>query len=88
MTAASGWIAATCYPVGTVYDYSWSYSWDGSLHPTRAAAVAAGLKGFGSDDFNVGRVEDGVLVWWGWMSEEHPEDLAAAAAGLYLDGAR
>ena len=84
----SGWLAATCYPVGSLDDYSWSYSWNGELHPTRQAAIKAGLRDFGSDDFNVGQVKDGVLVWWGWMTEEHAEDLAGAAAGLYLDGTR
>lgn len=84
----TGWLAATCYPVGTLDDYSWSYSWDGYLSPSRQAAIRLGLKTFGSDDFNIGRVENGRLVWWGWMDEEHPDDLASAAEGLHLDGAR
>lgn len=79
-----GWLAATCYPVGSLDDYSWSYSWNGELHPTREAAIKAGVRDFGSDDFNVGQVEDGSLVWWGWMTEEHAEDREAAAAGLNL----
>lgn len=84
----SGWLAATSYPVGSLADWSWSYSWDGQLHPTREAAIKAGFAGFGSDDFNVGQVKGGVLVWWGWMDEEHPaEDRVSAAAGLYLGGA-
>lgn len=85
MNARTGWLAATCYPVGSLGDYSWSYSWDGYLSQTRQQAIRVGFRCFGSDDFNIGHVTNGVLDWWGWMDEEHPDDLASAAAGLYLN---
>lgn len=81
----SGWIAAAGHIVGTLEDYSTCYDWDGQFYTTRRAAISAGFRHFGSDDFNVGRVENGRLVWWGWMDEEHPpEDRSAVAAELGL----
>jgi hypothetical protein len=85
-TRRTGWIAVSGHIVGTLDDYSTCYDWDGQTHPTAKAAISAGFRQFGSDDFNVGRVEDEHLVWWGWMDEEHPpEDRAEVAAALYLD---
>jgi len=85
---STGWIAAAGHIVGTLDDWSTCYDWDGALHSSRNAAIRAGLRQFGSDDFCVGHVEDGVLVWWGWMNEEHPaEDRDTVAEALGLDGA-
>jgi hypothetical protein len=36
------------------------------------------------DDFNVGRVEDGHLVWFGWMDYEIPTDREQVAHQIGL----
>lgn len=88
-TKRTGWIAATGHIVGTLDDHSTCYDWDGQTYPTRAAVIKAGFRQFGTDDFCVGRIEDDVLVWWGWMDQEHPaEDRAEVAEALYLAGTR
>lgn len=80
-----GWLAAAGHIVGTVHEWETVYTWDGSTYLTRSAAISHGFQSFGSDDFNVGRVRGGRLVWWGWMEKEHPaEDRASAAVGLGL----
>lgn len=85
MTVSDGWFAAAGRIVGTLDRYEIVYSWDRTTYQTRGLAISAGFSAFGSDDFNVGRVENGVLVWWGWMDEQHPaEDLAEAAVALDL----
>ena len=49
----------------------------------RGDAISHGFIEFGHDDFNVGKLERGRLVWWGWMDEEHPsEDRAEVALAL------
>jgi hypothetical protein len=86
---SAGWIAAAGHIVETLEDWSTCYDWDGYLSPTRQQAICIGFKRFGSDDFNVGRVENGQLTWWGWMDEEHSaEDYPEVAAALGLDGPR
>jgi hypothetical protein len=47
---------------------------DGTHHPTADAAITAGFTACRCDDFNVGRVQDGRLVWFGWMDHEIPTD--------------
>jgi hypothetical protein len=82
-----GWIAYTCRLTGTLDNITFTYSWDGSTQPSRAMALDAGFRDVGSDDFNVGRIEDDCLVWHGWMGEEHPADEraeVAVALGLRL----
>ena len=81
----SGWFAAAGQMVGNVHQWSMEYTWDGTVYPTRAMAISHGIGVFGHDDFNVGRLENGDLVWWGWMDEQHPEeDYAEAAKDLGL----
>jgi hypothetical protein len=81
----SGWFAAAGQIVGTVDAWETVYDWDGSLHPSRDAAIKAGFRQFGSDDFNIGKLSGDQLVWWGWMYEEHPaEDRAEVASALGL----
>lgn len=85
----SGWFAAAGHMVGNVHQWSMEYTWDGTVYPTRAMAISHGIGVFGHDDFNVGRLENGDLVWWGWMDEQHPEeDYAEAAEDLGLHGWR
>jgi uncharacterized small protein (DUF1192 family) len=55
---------------GDEREMSTVYNWDGRHHLSIDAAVDAGWKTFDHDDFNVGRVEDGKLVWFGWEHEE------------------
>lgn len=54
---------------------SWSdvYYWDGAHHTSLGAAINAGRKALGHDDFNTGRVEDGCLVWFGWERDHHED---------------
>ncbi|MFJ1765025.1 hypothetical protein ACIOD2_32190 [Amycolatopsis sp. NPDC088138] len=82
-TAQTGWVAIAGQVVGTPADWKMSYSWDGELCGTRAAAIAHGMNWVGSDDFNVAHVEHGVLTWFGWMDEVHPQqDWAEPAAAF------
>jgi hypothetical protein len=66
--------------IGLPEAWSTQYSWDGQRHDTRQAAIDAGLRGLGHDDFNVGTVEDGRLVAFGWDQYDF-----APAAGYDLD---
>jgi hypothetical protein len=87
----SDWIAVQPRIIGTVEKYDTCYDWDGETFPHRMAAIDHGLNTFGSDDFNVGELRDGKLVWWGWMDQRgnnsHAllEDLAAVSAALGFD---
>ena len=80
MPDQTGWISVAARWVGTLEDLSTIYEWDGTLHPSRAYAISAGFETYGSDDFNVARVKDGALVWFGWMDEAHPLDQYGDAA--------
>jgi hypothetical protein len=83
-----GWFAAAGHIVGNIDTWSTCYDWSGRLHESRADAISAGFSDFGSDDFNVGCVENGRLMWVGWMDEEHPiEDYADLAQQLGFDRA-
>jgi hypothetical protein len=53
--------------------YATVYNWDGRHHASVDAAIDAGWERFDHDDFNVGRVEAGKLVWFGWQREELPD---------------
>jgi hypothetical protein len=84
MTAPdSGWVALAGHIVGTPQNWETVWTWDEKYHPTRDAAVRAGFGLTGSDDFDLGEVRNGILVWFGWMDKEHPpEDWAAVAGAL------
>lgn len=65
--------------------FTTEYQWDGQRHTSHQAAVSAGFRQFGCDDFNVGRVELGRLVWFGWMNDElsdYDRDKIASLIGL------
>jgi len=87
----SDWIAVQPRIVGNTENWHTYYDWDGETFPRRMAAVEYGLDTFGSDDFNVGELSDGKLIWWGWMDQHgnnsHAllEDLASVAAALGLE---
>jgi hypothetical protein len=83
-----GWFWAAGHIVGNVHEWSTVYGSDGELYPSREAAIAAGFKrADASDDFNVGRVVSGELVWFGWMDEQHPPDeYGEVAADLRSSG--
>jgi len=86
---ADGWLVAAAAVVGSPEDPEFVYAWDRTLSPAYEAAVFDGFDTFGSDDFNTGRVEAGVLVWWGWMRERHPdEDRRDAADALGIPHTR
>lgn len=54
------------------------YIWDSTRHRTRTAALKAGWRELGHDDFNIGTLEDGRLVAFGWgdwdFGPEHGDD--------------
>lgn len=83
---SNGWFAAAGQIVGNMErGFETVYTWDRSTHEKRGYAISHGFSEFGHDDFNIGRVVDGELVWWGWMDEEHPaEDRAEVAQALGL----
>lgn len=81
----NGWFAAEGHIVGNVNNWTTEYCVTGKFYESRALAISAGFSEFRHDDFNVGRVKNGRLVWFGWMDEKHPADdyhEVAAALGL------
>jgi hypothetical protein len=81
----TGWFAAAGQIVGDLENCEMVYSWDGTVHESRGYAISAGFTEFGHDDFNIGRLEQDRLVWWGWMDEEHSDaDHPAVARALGL----
>lgn len=80
----TGWIWTDPHIVGPSAsgEYESVYYWNRNYHRTREAAIKAGLRNYGSDDFNVAHIIDGELVWFGWMDEPLLEDLASVAAKL------
>ena len=63
------------------------YGFDGDRYATRAAAKSAGFEIRGSDDFNIGVLENGKLVSLDWMSkvvESNPDELAKIAEQIDL----
>jgi hypothetical protein len=59
-------------------------SWDGIHYQTSDMAITAGFRVDRSDDFNLGRVESGRLVWFGWMDHEIPTDRVGVAQQIGL----
>lgn len=66
----SGWVAVAGQIVGNLDDHFTMWTWNGGYCTTRKAAATLGFSYFGSDDFNIGHVRDGELVWFGWMDEQ------------------
>ena len=67
------------------------YGWDGEEFGTRKAAIKHGFSVRGSDDFNVGVVQDGRLLSFDWMENpvgEDDESMAEIAAALGLQYAQ
>lgn len=65
-----------------------NYSWDRERFSTRKRAIKHGWKVRGSDDFNIGIVEDDKLVWFGWMDEPMDDDIVEIADGIGLKAGR
>jgi hypothetical protein len=81
----NGWFATQPQIIGSLENWTTHYIWDGETCESRGFAISRGFTAFECDDFNVGRIEDGRLVWFGWMDEQHPvEDYAEVAAALGL----
>lgn len=79
----TGWFAAQAHIVGSLESPETVFTWDGTVFARKSAAVGAGFKSFGSDDFNIGHLTNDALDWWGWMHEEHPpEDRGEVAEAL------
>jgi hypothetical protein len=73
-TAQTGWVALAGQIIGNLENWQMSYMWDGEFYPDRETAVKVTMDRIGHDDFNVAHVEHGVLDWFGWMDEKHPEE--------------
>lgn len=83
----SGYIVIVQQIVGSLESWTTTYDWDGSRHSSHNAAIAAGLADLEHDDFNIGRIENDRLVWFGWQYEQLPdEDLDEIARQLSLRG--
>jgi hypothetical protein len=66
------------------------YTTDGVEFDKRDMAIKHGLEIQGSDDFNIGVIEDGRLVSLDWMNEpvgESAETLAEIAEAIGYEGA-
>jgi hypothetical protein len=67
------WAAGQIHGNGGTRPWTTVYSSDGKRYETRAEAITAGFeRADASDDFNVGRVVAGELVWFGWMDKKYP----------------
>jgi hypothetical protein len=78
-------LAVQPHIVGDLDNWSTCYHHEGGRYGDRQDAITAGLRDFGSDDFNVGRIKGGALVEFGWMDEMwNAEDVAETAAVLGL----
>lgn len=82
----NGWIVVQAQIHGTPESWwSISYSWlDHAVFPTKRGALKQGYLTLGHDDFNVGQVMDGHLVWWGWEDAPLLEDMPEVADALGL----
>lgn len=85
MIPIDGWFAmqSQVHGGGSI-DFYWTYNWDGTTHATRNLAISHGFTRFECDDFNVGQIEGGKLVWFGWMDKPLLEDIASTAVELGL----
>ena len=80
----TGWVALAGQWVTIGGETKTLYNWDERYWSNKAAAIAAGYElANGSDDFNLARVDNGKVVWWGWMAEAHPIDDAEEAADQF-----
>lgn len=66
-----GWLWTDPHIVGSLDAWSTDYHWNGKTYPRRADAIKAGLREYGSDDFNIAHLAHGVVDWFGWMNEPH-----------------
>lgn len=78
-----GWLWTAGHIVGNLDEWATSYNWDGKTYRTRAEAAKAGLREYGSDDFNIAHLTNGTVDWWGWMDEPHPIGDARKFADQY-----
>lgn len=69
----SGWVALHGRIVGNPDNWVTDYYWDGVFHEEKESAIRSGFEYADSDDFNIGHVVDGVLVWFGWMDKQFTE---------------
>jgi hypothetical protein len=56
-----------------------AWYWDGRSFGDKALAVKRGFELCGSDDFNIGVIEDGRLVSLWWMDHQIDEDATTLA---------
>ncbi|ELE9726630.1 antitoxin [Enterobacter kobei] len=74
--------------IGSGGDFEIDYSSDCIQFEKRDKAIKHGLKKQGSDDFNVGVVDDGKLISLDWMNEvvsSDPEELREIALSIGLN---
>jgi hypothetical protein len=83
---STGWVAIADQIVGHLQKWRHFYIWDHTYYDTKAEAEGAGYPmadDEDADDFNVGKVENGILVWFGWMDEKFPEEDYAKVAAQF-----
>lgn len=79
-----GWLWTDGHIVGDLSSWRTEYGWNGKTYPTRDQAIHAGLRDYGSDDFNIAHIESGIVDWWGWMDEPHELNDASEFASQYV----
>lgn len=70
------------------YGYGVSYTSDMRPFTYREDAIRHGLRARGSDDFNIGALDDGKLSGFYWMDERHDDDLSEIAKHLAIEAAQ
>ncbi len=59
---------------GTARDWSYDYQPTGIRYPQRLAAIYAGIRHFGHDDFLIAIMREDVLVGIAWQFEDRSRD--------------
>lgn len=78
------YIVITQSLVTTRDDIETIYRWDGTRWADSNRAISHGFEMGRADDFNIGRVTDGRLTWFGWMFDQLDHDLDEIAEQIGL----
>ena len=85
------WIVIKQQIIGNPETWATDYEWIGDSYPSAAEAFEAGCRILDHDDFNVGRIEKGRLVAFGYYDyadefRNFPNDVVAVATYLEKSG--
>lgn len=78
-TDSAGWIVVVGRAWMNPTGHGMNYYWHGEVFTDKALAVSHGFVMADSDDFNLGRVEDGRLVSLWWMDNNLDESAEVLA---------